>query len=52
MALGILLVRSRALLERRGGLNGRRSSRRQIGSAIAVTACGGIAVKGLARKPG
>lgn len=40
MILGILLVRSRSLVERFGGLSGRWSSRLQLGSAIIVTVLG------------
>lgn len=49
MVIGILLVRSRSLLERFGGLGGRWSSDSKLGSAVIVTALGvGMMANGLA----
>jgi ABC-type nickel/cobalt efflux system permease component RcnA len=50
IAIGVLLVRSRALLERFGGLGSRRwSTSLPLGSAMIVTVLGiGITVRGLA----
>jgi nickel/cobalt transporter (NicO) family protein len=49
MVIGILLVRSRSLLERFGGFGGRWSSDSQMGSAVIVTALGvGMMANGLA----
>jgi ABC-type nickel/cobalt efflux system permease component RcnA len=49
MVIGILLVRSRALVERFGSLGSRWSSGLQLGSAVIVMALGiGITLNGLA----
>lgn len=48
MIIGILLVRSRSLIERVAGLGGRWSGGLQLGSAAIVTALGAvIAIKGV-----